>query len=96
MQNKQTLLWLDDIRDPFNTKEGWLVFSPIIDCDNYEVIWVKTYNEFVNYITESSLPTGICFDHDLSDYQALRNGYPDLFDDQEYPENEKTGYDCAK
>lgn len=39
------LLWLDDIRNPM---EGdWLTYSPI---NHDEVIWVKSYNEFVNWI----------------------------------------------
>lgn len=44
------------------------------------VIWVKSYNEFVEYITNYGLPDAIGFDHDLAD---------------EGP-NEKTGYDAAK
>lgn len=54
------LLWLDDIRNPL---EGdWLTYSPI---SHDEVIWVKSYNEFVFWIKTNGLPDAICFDHDL-------------------------------
>ena len=60
MDNK-ILLWLDDYRDP--EKNDWLVFSPI--GRDVNIIWVKSYNEFIDYIINNSLPDGICFDHDL-------------------------------
>ncbi len=93
----KTLLWLDDYRDPHQLKDGikhWLVFSPV--RGTYEVHWVKDYKEFTDWITENGLPTGICFDHDLSDFQALQSGHPELMDDVSWPETEKTGMDCAK
>ena len=67
------LLWLDDMRDPT---------IPIHKVpDGYsEVVWVTTYNEFCEWITEHGLPTGISFDHDLGDF----------FDGVE-----RTGKDCA-
>ena len=71
----KTLLWLDDIRDPLT--RDWLVFSPIEQP--YEVIWVKSYQEFVEWISNNGLPTAICFDHDLGDIK----------------DSEKTGMDCA-
>lgn len=75
------LLWLDDIRDPFDG--DWLVFSPIERP--FDVVWVKNYNEFTNWIETNGLPDGICFDHDLSDIHISKSTY-----------KEKTGYDCAK
>lgn len=103
----KTLLWLDDIRDPM--KDNWLVFSPIALAD-IEVIWVKTYIEFTDWITKNGLPDAICFDHDLSDFQAFYNGYPDKLEQalqdakevgrlhvwEETLQKEKTGMDCAK
>ena len=59
----KTLLWLDDSRDP--SKDDWLNFSPI--GKDVEVIWVKSYIEFVDYIMVYGLPTAICFDHDLGE-----------------------------
>lgn len=74
------LLWLDDKRNPF--ENNWLSVSPI---EHTDVIWVKKYFEFVNWITENGLPDGICFDHDLSDIHCSKSTY-----------KEKTGMDCAK
>ena len=91
---KKTLLFLDDYRDPFDNSMDWISFSPI--GRNVSIEWVTSYDEFVNYITKNGLPDAICFDHDLSDFQAFKSGYPDLMADVPMPETEKTGYDCAK
>lgn len=50
----QKLLWLDDFRNPKSslTRE-------------YEVVWVKSYEEFCNYLECNGLPDIVCFDHDL-------------------------------
>lgn len=58
----KTLLWLDDVRDPFDSPD-WLVFSPI--GRNVDVIWVTSYQEFIDHIMIHGLPDAICFDHDL-------------------------------
>ena len=80
MKNTGMLLWLDDTRNPM---EGdWLVFSPI---KPKEVIWVKSYKDFVSWITKNGLPEAICFDHDLGDLDINNATYV-----------EKTGYDAAK
>ena len=81
----KTLLWLDDCRDPH--ENDWLVFSPIEQP--YEVIWAKSYKEFINYINKLGLPTAICFDHDLAEEHYLNE-----ITEDEYLE--KTGMDCAK
>lgn len=85
----KTLLWLDDIRNP-NT-ENWLDYSPIEKP--FETVWVKNYNEFVDWIEQNGLPTAICFDHDLE--PDIMNGDPmkPLECTIEYA---KTGFDCAK
>lgn len=91
----QTLLWLDDYRDPFDTKTDWLVFSPI-PRENLKVIWVKTYQEFKDWIIDNGLPEAICFDHDLVD-EHYAIGRPSNFQEFDYSlTNEKTGMDCAK
>ena len=89
----KTLLWLDDIRDPF--KDDWLVFSPITPD---KVVWVKKYHEFVDWIIENGLPDAICFDHDLGMEVALEaraNGMSKR-KSRTLKKEEKTGYDCAK
>jgi len=86
------LLWLDDIRNPL---EGdWLVFSPIENP--YDVIWVKSYKEFTNWISDNGLPDAICFDHDLGDNFTLRENaeISDWFDLEN--NREFDGYDCTK
>jgi hypothetical protein len=89
-----TLLWLDDIRDL--SKPDWkeyIVFSPIEQP--FKIEWVKNYWEFVSWITVNGLPDGISFDHDLSDFQAFKNGFPELMEDVPWPDHEKTGLDCV-
>lgn len=88
------LLWLDDIRDP-NTND-WLVFSPIEQP--YECIWVKSYNEFINWITKNGLPDGICFDHDLGNDVAINAREKGMTKKKarQLKQVEKTGFDCAK
>lgn len=76
----KTLLWLDDIRNPF--LGDWLLqFSPEYyyekDMGTHTVVWVTTYHEFVDWINKKGLPTEIGFDHDLGD-------------------NSKSGMDAAK
>ena len=90
------LLWLDDVRDPFENHGEWLVFAPI---QANEVIWVKSYEEFVDWITVNGLPDGIAFDHDLADeHYAPEEHWDDKYhswaDAQDF--KEKTGYECAK
>ena len=70
------LIWLDDMRNPF--ENDWMKYSPI--NKPYEVIWLKSYNEFTNWILENDLPPAICFDNDLGIDET----------------GEKNGYDCAK
>lgn len=100
MENRQTLLWLDDTRNPFD-KPDWLVFSPIEEP--YELVWAKNYKEFVHYIERLGLPTAICFDHDLAiehiedHVQQKEVVLPGTKIHPTYHEFvERTGYDCAK
>ena len=85
------LLWLDDmeIRNP--NKPEWLRLSPI--GTNVDVYWVKSYNEFVDWIYINGLPDGISFDHDLADEHYFYSIGMDIT----YSKfKEKTGYDAAK
>lgn len=74
----KTVLWLDDYRDP-NAKcvnsgffYTWIeMYSPFGE-EKVDVVWVKNYNEFVEYITKNNLPDGICFDNDLG---QIKEGY---------------------
>jgi hypothetical protein len=89
----KTLLWLDDIRNPL--EDDWLVFSPI---ENPKVFWVKSYQEFTDWIIDNGLPDGICFDHDLglpNHFSRINNGISKR-QSRKQKIQEKTGYDCAK
>lgn len=71
MKSSNVLLWLDDERDPMQRIPGefctWAEkYSPVPVTEIDEVIWVKSYKEFVDYINQPiPLPRAICFDHDL-------------------------------
>lgn len=68
MKNKK-LLWLDDIRNPFIA--DWLMqYVPEFDEDRDNVVWVKNYDDFVDWIEENGLPYIIAFDHDLGEDEA--------------------------
>ena len=75
----KTLLWLDDLRNPYENDGEWLMFSPI--SGSYEIIWVKNYIDFIEYIYANGLPTAICFDHDLGPIEEV---------------GIESGFDCAK
>ena len=64
MKNNRALLWLDDLRNPFDTEANWTSVSPV-PFD--EIRWCKSYNEFCEYIKTEGLPYVICFDHDLGE-----------------------------
>ena len=68
MKIKKTLLWLDDIRNPY-MKYLWLInWAPEYEYNqdgNHEIIWVKSYTEFCDWISLTGIPDKIGFDHDL-------------------------------
>lgn len=91
------LLWLDDLRDP--STNTWLKDFSCLgeDC---KVFWVKSYYEFIGWITVHGLPDGINFDHDLeySHYtpEEYWNDYEKSKEYQEAQGHERTGFHCAK
>ena len=91
------LLWLDDVRNPFVMSAWLLQWSPEYhyekDNGTHEVIWVKDYGEFVDWIQENGLPTEIGFDHDLADVVYSNRGNIDML---KSTWKEKTGMDAAK
>ena len=89
------LLWLDDYRDPMEGQ--WLVFSPIT-LEDLEVYWVKSYQQFIDWIITNGLPEAICFDHDLGlevAFEARSKGMSKR-KSRLLKKEEKTGYDAAK
>ena len=90
------LLWLDDMRCPFNGT--WVDDYSPINTNNIVVEWVKSYFEFVNWIKKNGLPDAICFDHDLgklTENELLAKGYSKK-EARKAKSEEKNGYDCAK
>lgn len=53
------LLWLDDFRNPVDYVVG-----------DYDINWVKNYEQFCTFINENGLPDIICFDHDLGEEKS--------------------------
>ena len=82
----KTLLFLDDVRNPI--EDNWLVFSPIEQP--FELTWVKSHQEFIDWININGLPDAICFDHDLGSVSYMTEFGFELI------KEDKTGYDCAK
>jgi len=93
----KTLLWLDDIRNPFENHWG-ISFSPIPSEQLGHIEWVKSYNEFTKWINENGLPNAICFDHDLGMDVALaaRDKGMSKRKSRKLKQKELTGFDCAK
>lgn len=76
---KIKLLFLDDIRNPH------LQYQYNRGMDPSEITWVKSYDEFCDWIEENGLPEEVSFDHDLGDFRMVDG-----------VRVEKTGMDCAK
>lgn len=84
----KTALYLDDQRTPTETIPGY-----------HPWIVVRSYDEFVDYITNHGIPDLISFDHDLAD-EHIEDYYKQLIDNGfQHPNygqyKEKTGLDCA-
>jgi len=82
-------LFLDDYRRPSN------VFYLSIDFDyqdDNDWLIIKSYDEFVAYITNNELPELISFDHDLSQEHYLPKHQINI----NYTEIQKTGYHALK
>lgn len=62
------VLWLDDIRDPFDYKMNWV--KEVIHLDiSIPVTWAKNVDEFKKCV-EQEMPDIICFDHDLGEGES--------------------------
>jgi hypothetical protein len=79
-------LFLDDVRHPDDVT--WVNIPP------YNWIIVRSYNEFVNFISKNGVPAYVCYDHDLSDIHYGHGLHGDSIPYDKY--DEKTGYHCAK
>jgi hypothetical protein len=101
MKDKRILLWLDDYRNPYLLNDNWVKhWAPQWVGKLEDVVWVKSYVEFVKWIKDNGLPTQIAFDHDLADEHYAP---PHVYKAEKYNEwektqefKEKTGMDAAK
>lgn len=89
-------LFLDDERIPLDV--SWTALPLDIKWDATAWDIVRSYTQFIEYITYNGLPDFVSFDHDLADQH-----YKDFFrakdDNQDLAYDmyeEKTGYDCVK
>lgn len=79
---KQLVIWVDDLRNPFDNKWNSFATNRKYVSGTSDVVWLKNYDEFVawfelySHSTDIPFPTLICFDHDLGE--------------------ELTGFDCVK
>jgi hypothetical protein len=82
---KLEILWLDDQRDPvrfFKSKPDSGAKRRMFDFynnnifNNYDVnfVWVKSYEEFINYIKTNGVPKFISFDYDLKNARSNIEG----------------------
>ena len=72
---KLTILWLDDIRNPYKylskkSSSGTFVrnkqfYDGLMSKYDVDFIWVKNFDEFTNFILDNGLPQFVSFDHDL-------------------------------
>jgi hypothetical protein len=91
------LLWLDDIRDP--SLGDWLMcYAPQFAYGEGEVIWVKNYYSFVDWIKENGIPHMIAFDHDLGQDVANEKVEQGMSKRRSRREKrtEMSGFECAK
>lgn len=60
------ILWLDDMRNPFT--DGLKKYLPHYSMrSDVEIVWAKSYEDFVDTINKNGLPDVIAFDHDLGE-----------------------------
>lgn len=91
------LLFLDDIRDPYDAQ-----YKDFLPEGEWDIYWVKGYNEFVGWVTVNGLPDAISFDHDLlpSHYtpQHLWDDYEEskAWQTKNHKKHFGTGRDCAR
>lgn len=90
------MLFLDDWREPAicATYMGVRGVNHQIYHGQWEI--VRSYGQFIKWITENGMPDFISFDHDLGDVDELKenldvNEWFDLEGNKEY-----TGMDCAR
>lgn len=87
-------LFLDDVRYPKHTFD--YTKNPIYLNEEWEI--VRSYAQFVKFVTENGLPYMVSFDHDLAEAHYHHSMYVGNKVYMKYLEtvSEKTGMDCVK
>ena len=62
------VLWLDDVRDPFDPKLDWVKKVTHLE-GSVQITWAKNVTEFKKCV-EDEMPNIICFDHDLGEEES--------------------------
>ena len=95
----KTLLFLDDLRNPFLDKEGKIDNS----LKQHKIIWVRSFEEFKDYLLKYDMPDAISFDHDLHEEHYTPEFFWNNYDlSKKYQDikklsyQHKTGEYCAK
>ena len=96
LQKQEQYLFLDDIRIPVDAFE--YTNEPMFVHKKWDI--VRTYEEFVEWITINGMPDFISFDHDLADSHYTpeylwRNFKKSLEWQMRQVHIEPTGLDCA-
>ena len=65
------ILWLDDRRDPNDTRWHDIIHNE----DAVDVEWCRNRKEFCALIQKRGIPKAIYFDHDLGDIELSESGY---------------------
>lgn len=97
LEKQDKYLFLDDIRIPVDAFE--YTNEPMFVHKKWDI--VRTYEEFVEWITINGMPYFISFDHDLADsHYTPEHLWTDYEKSKKWQEeqvhSEKTGYECAK
>lgn len=65
-----TVLWVDDVRNPFKMKWANTIIDEFPHFVDFEVVWVMNYDGFVSYVRFFGVPDAISFDHNLGPGQS--------------------------
>jgi hypothetical protein len=92
------LLWLDDIRNP--NDKIWMdwITNKGINPTEFQITWVKNFDDFISFIKFNGLPDLIFFDHDLGEdvaVELVKSGV-NKKKARMIKREAKSGFDCAK
>lgn len=73
--DKDVTLWIDDLRNPKDRQWSSWIKTNFGSHANDNVVWVKSYDEFIEYMNKYGLPSIVCFDHDLGDIEWDLDGF---------------------